>query len=203
MPKRRSTPSKDAAISVAAACAARERPTGPATGTLAEETIATGDEFALVYDLLRAQARSAMDELAPNHTLQPTDLANAAFLKLIRRKPEWGDQGHFLALAAHAMRSILVDHARTRACHKRSPTGEKVELSSLLVSFDERAMDVLAVDEALDRLAKEDSRAARVVELQFFGGLKLPAIAQLMKIPLRTVELDWRFAKAWLHTELS
>ena len=165
---------------------------------------AAGDEvFTAVYDLLRAQARSAMRKQDRTHTLQPTDLANAAFLKLVKRKSDWNSRAHFLAMAAHAMRSILVDHARTKRRRKRKSTGRAVELDQLLVSFEDHAINVLAVDEAMRRLAVKHERASRVVELRFFGGLEFEDIAELMDVRVRTIERDWNFARAWLHAELS
>jgi RNA polymerase sigma factor (TIGR02999 family) len=168
--------------------------------------VSSAEAFATVYDALRDQARAAMQEMERSHSLQPTDLAHAAFLKLARQDRGWPGRERFLATSSRAMRSILVDHAKRRSRLKRTATGTKADLDkihALLVAFDERVTDILAVDDALSRLQVRHPRAAQVVELRFFGGLEVVEIASSMKIPVRTVERDWEFAKAWLHARLA
>lgn len=164
---------------------------------------AATDVFAAIYDALRAQARAAMRSQPRNHTLQPTALANEAFLKLVQQDVDWTSRAHFLGVAAKAMRSILVDHAKTKSRRKRKATGRQVQLDGLVIAFEDRSFELLALDEALVRLAARHERAARVVELRFFGGLEFREVAHLIGMPIRTIERDWVFARAWLHAELS
>ncbi len=163
----------------------------------------SGQLFTTLYDTLRAQARAAMRGQPRSHTLQPTALVNEVFIKLANQGAEWHSRAHFLSVAARAMRAILVDHARNKTRQKRKAAGRRVELDGLLVAFEERSLRLLELDAALGRLAELDDRAARIVELRFFGGLAGPDIAEVMGVPLRTVERDWMYARAWLHAELS
>lgn len=140
-----------------------------------------------------------------SHTLQPTALVHEAFLKLVDRDAvEYADRGHFLAVAATAMRQILIDHARTRGAAKRGGDRRRVALEDAPVNgAGADQLDLLALDEALTRLAALDGRQARVVELRFFGGLSVKETGEALGVSPRTVELDWRMAKAWLSRALS
>lgn len=136
-------------------------------------------------------------------SLQPTALVHEAWMKVARHQPElFADRGHFLSVAARAMRQILIDHARARGAVKRG--GDRVQVSLTGLSADADAVvDVLAVDAALSELAALDPRRARVVELKFFGGLTTTEIAPLVDASVATVERDWRGARAWLQARLA
>lgn len=168
-----------------------------------------GDEHALdeliplVYkDLRRIAARRLQNERS-GHTLQPTALANEIFLKLdASAKVPWKNRSHFYAVAARAMRQVLVDYARRRRRDKRGGEIDFVHLEEDLVFAPERSAEVLALDEALERLAAHEPRKARVVELRFFGGLSNQEIAEVLEISSNTVIRDWDYGKAWLHREI-
>lgn len=164
------------------------------------------DESALreaVYGELRAIAGAYFREQRAEHTLQPTALVNEAFVRLIGSDPSaLESRAHFLALAAKAMRHILIDHARRKRADKRGGGMERVTLSGVLSSTAEQAYDAIDLDGALDRLAEIDERQARIVELRFFAGLKVTEAAALLGVSDRTVEMDWRMARAWLRREL-
>jgi RNA polymerase sigma factor (TIGR02999 family) len=136
-------------------------------------------------------------------TLETLALVNESYLRLVKQPVDWQDRGHFFAVAAKAMRSILVDYARNRHRLKRGGDRDRQPLDDIVVSYDRNAMGLVDLDDALSTLAAKDERAARVVEMRFFGGLTLPEIAQAMGVGLRTVERDWEAARAWLHRELS
>jgi RNA polymerase sigma-70 factor, ECF subfamily len=135
------------------------------------------------------------------HTLQPTALVHEAFLRLVRRGYQWESRTEFLAVAATVMRRVLIDCARRRGTAKRQG-GRHVTLMDGHAIQMERSIDILALDEALDRLSALDSRAGRVVELRFFGGLEIHEVAASLGISTATVKRDWRFARAWLGREL-
>jgi RNA polymerase sigma factor (TIGR02999 family) len=138
-----------------------------------------------------------------DHTLQATALVHEAYLKLVeQRSANWQSRAHFFGVAAQVMRRILIDHARGHLRQKRGGEFEKVVLDEGLVSSPEQSAELLAVDEALERLAKLDERQARVVELRFFGGLSVEEAAAVLGISPKTVKRDWSMAKAWLHAEL-
>jgi RNA polymerase sigma factor (TIGR02999 family) len=177
---------------------------GSASGRAPAIASAENDElFASLYETLRGLARIAMRPQSSAHTLQPTALVNEAFLKLMRRRKGWTSRAHFLSTAAVAMRCILVDHARTRSRIKRHARGHRISLDAAMLSFKRRQIDVLALDDALRRLAEHDPRAARVVELRCFGGLPVRDVSEILDVPVRTVERDWHWARIWLHAELS
>ncbi len=134
------------------------------------------------------------------HTLQPTALVNEAYLRLVGAEVPWQDRAHFFAVAATTMRRVLVDHARARGRLKRA--GRPVSLEDSLLVSPERADDFLVVNDALDRLTAKDARAARVIELHYFGGLTYEETAEALGISAATVDRDLRFARAWLHREL-
>jgi RNA polymerase sigma factor (TIGR02999 family) len=160
--------------------------------------------YALLYKRLRGMAREYMRGQPRGHTLQSTALVHEAWLRLAGPGPvPFADRAHFLASASRAMRSILIDHARGRLRGKRAGTRRRVPLDGVLVAFEERAVDILALDEALRALDRMDPRAALVVELRFFGGMTFPEVSGRLGIPRRTIERDWEHARAWLHRALS
>ncbi len=157
----------------------------------------------LVYEELRRLAHRYMEGQRPNHTLQTTALVNEAYLRLAdQTKPNFTNRSHFVAVAAKAMRQILVDHARALQSQKRGAGASKVELDETALVSPEQSRAILDLNDALDRLEGLDSRAAHVVELRYFGGLKQDEIADVLKISTVTVRRDWVFARAWLYTEL-
>jgi len=169
----------------------------------------SGDEQALerlipvVLGELRLMAGRQMGGERDGHTLQPTALVNEVYLRLIDlRSMQWQDRAHFLAVAARLMRRVLVDHARARGAHKRGGAAHRVSLDDAFVVSDDDFEDVVAVHEALDRLAAIDERKARVVELRFFGGLNVEETAAVLSVSPETVKRDWRFARVWLMHEL-
>ena len=139
----------------------------------------------------------------PNHTLQTTALVNEAYLRLAdQSKPNFTNRSHFFAVAAKAMRQILVDYAKAQQRQKRGGGATKVELDEAALISPEQTKAILDVNEALDQLAMLDSRKAHIVELRYFGGLNQDEIAEVLKISTVTVRRDWVFARAWLYTEL-
>jgi RNA polymerase sigma factor (TIGR02999 family) len=157
----------------------------------------------LVYDEFRALARHYLAQERANHTLQPTALVHEAYMKLVdQTRVDWQGRSHFFAVAAQAMRRILVDHARSRQRDKRGGGRARVVLDEEVALSPQKDEDVLALDEALQRLAKLDPRQAKVVELRFFGGMNVEEVAQALGVSKRTVEGDWTFARAWLSKEL-
>ncbi len=162
-----------------------------ATAALAQET----------YVELRRIAARCMRGQKPDHTLQPTALVHEGFLRLSGRGYRWASRTEFLAVAATAMRCALVDHARRRKAAKRYG-GARVTLVDGAAIENERPIELLALDEALTRLGAFQERAARVVELRFFGGLQTEEVAEALGISTATVKRDWRFAKAWLSREM-
>ena len=158
-----------------------------------------------VYDELRRRAARYLRHERINHTLQPTALVHEAYLKLVDQNAvEWKDRGHFFAVAAQAMRRILVDHAKHRNRAKRGGPGADLQLDA---EFEpptiETDVDIEALDEALSRLAHFDRQQERLVELRFFAGLSLEETAQAMNISRATAAREWQLAKAWLHRELT
>ncbi len=159
--------------------------------------------LAAVYDDLRAIAGRAMREQANGRILlQPTALVHEAYLKILERTPNIESKTHFCAVAAMAMRQILVDHARAQNRVKRGGDLQRITLTSALAVAATRQVDLLDLDEALQRLAELDPRAAKVVELRFFGGLTEPQVADAIGVSERTVRNDWSMARAWLRCEL-
>jgi RNA polymerase sigma-70 factor, ECF subfamily len=164
----------------------------------------------LVYGELRRLACKFMQQERPDHTLQATALVNEAYLRLIDiRAVDWQDRAHFMAIAAQTMRRVLVDAARARAAQKRGGDMERVDPGTSGVDLDgmpapgtDRALELCALDEALDALARMDSRRAKVIELRFFGGLTVEETAEILQISPQSVMRDWRLARAWLTREL-
>jgi len=158
--------------------------------------------FALVYDQLRRRAGQLMNAERRDHTLQPTALVNEAFLKVARPGVSFESKLHFYNAASLAMRRILVDHAKAREASKRGGTWREMSLSDV-GEPDVQTVDVVALDEALDKLAEVAPRQARVVQLRFFGGLSEAETAELLDVNPKTVRRDWAAARVWLHTEMT
>ena len=157
-----------------------------------------------IYDELRRQAARYLRREQPGHTLQTTALIHEAYVRLVdQRNVQWQNRAHFFGIAAQMMRRILVDHARTKKRAKRGGSDVKVSLADATIPVKERDLDVVALDEALTRLAEIDEQQSRVVELRFFSGLTVEETAEVMGISPATVKRDWSMAKAWLHRELS
>ena len=157
----------------------------------------------LVYRELHQIARRHMRHEGAGHSLQATALVNEAYLRLVDAdEVEWHDRAHFLAVAARVMRRILVDHARARHSEKRGGHAAKVTFDEALVVANEPGQDFVALDDALEVLAKFDERKSRVIELRFFGGLSVEDTASVLKVSPSTVMGDWRLAKAWLRREM-
>jgi RNA polymerase sigma factor (TIGR02999 family) len=165
---------------------------------------AAGDLFNLVYDSFRDIAAAQLSHEHRGHTLQPTALVHEAFLKLIdQQRVDWQSRTHFLAVGAEAMRRILVDHARKKKRLKRGGGRPTISLSAELAVSTRQEEDVLAVDEALEQLAKLDPRQARIVEMRFFAGMTAAEVADALSISKATVDREWRIVRAWLRQRLS
>jgi RNA polymerase sigma factor (TIGR02999 family) len=169
-----------------------------------------GDERALekltpqVYRELHRAARRCMSRERKGHTLQTTALINELYLRLSDLKLiDWQNRAHFFALCARQMRRILTDQARARRSHKRGDGAKAISLDDVLAISPEPSTDLVAVDDALNQLAKVDDRKSQVVVMRFFGGLSVEETAEVLKVSPDTVARDWRLAKAWLMRELS
>ncbi len=157
----------------------------------------------LVYGQLRQIARRYMSRERAAHTLEPTALANEAFLKLVGQdRVEWQNRSHFMAVASQSMRRILVDHARLRNREKRGGGRPRISLEDALTLTPGLDADVLAVDEALEKLAELDDTQAKIVEMRFFGGMSVDEVAEALGMPKRSVERQWTITRAWLRREL-
>jgi len=158
----------------------------------------------LVYDELRRLAQSYLRKENVGHTLQSTALVHEAYLRLIdQRNVSWQNRSHFFGIAAQMMRRVLVDHARAHNAAKRGSGGIKVTLEEGLVAAEQRDVNVIALDGALNKLAEIDPQQSRIVELRFFAGLSIEDTAEVLKISPATVKRDWAMAKAWLYGEIS
>lgn len=156
-----------------------------------------------VEEVLRVQARAHLRRERADHTLQPTALVNEAYLRLIRQQQvRWQGRAHFFAIASTSMRRILLDHARKAASAKRGGGFIRVVADDSDGAVYERDLDLLALDQALLRLAEIAPRQARTVELRFFGGLTLEETSEVLDISVSSVKIDWQMAKAWLFKEL-
>jgi RNA polymerase sigma-70 factor, ECF subfamily len=156
-----------------------------------------------VYDELRMIAARHMRRERQGHTLQTTALVNEAYLKLVKQEDvSWQGRSHFFATAATLMRRILVDHARKHLAGKRGAGFDVLPLHEELVFSPERSGPLVDLDEALHRLAEQDPRAGRVVELRFFGGLSMQETAEVMQVSERTVQREWEFGRSWLRKQL-
>jgi RNA polymerase sigma-70 factor, ECF subfamily len=183
-------------------------PQSPQVTTLLRR-LASGDRDAaellipLVYDELHRVAEHHLRLERPNHTLQPTALVHEAYLKLVaQRDADWQNKTHFCAVASQVMRRILVDYARGRLRAKRGGNSPKLPLEEAFVVAPDRCDELVALDEALERLAALDARQSRVVELRFFGGLTVDETATVLGISPKTVKREWSTAKAWLYGEV-
>jgi RNA polymerase sigma-70 factor, ECF subfamily len=157
----------------------------------------------LVYEELRRLAHRSMEGERSDHTLQTTALVNEAYLRLAdQTNPNWQSRAHFFAVAARAMRRILVNYAKSNRAQKRGGGAARIELDEAAILSPEQSKEIVDLHEALERLATLNSRKARVVELKYFGGLNHDEIAEVMKISTVTVRRDWMFAKTWLYDEL-
>jgi RNA polymerase sigma factor (TIGR02999 family) len=186
---------------------APDTPTGPVTSLL--RSLQEGDAQALdrlvplIYDELRALARSHLRGERGHHTLGPTALVHEAYLRLAAREAlAPADRQHLFALAAQAMRRVLIDHARARNRKKRGSGQEAEPLEPDLIMTDQVAEELELLDGALERLAAANPRAARVVEQRFFAGLTLEETAKALDVSLKTVQRDWTLARAWLRREI-
>ena len=157
----------------------------------------------LIYEDLRGLAHRYMSGQRADHTLQTTALVHEAYLRLAdQTNPNWQTRAHFFAVAARAMRHILVDYAKRYRSQKRGGGVLKIELDEAALVSPEESKEIINLHEALESLATLDARKAKVVELKYFGGLNYDEIAEVLKISPVTVRRDWEFAKAWLYTEL-
>jgi RNA polymerase sigma factor (TIGR02999 family) len=193
------------------ACQGESRMTADSTLlTRTLEAASRGDRQAaaellpLVYDELRKLARSRIAHLPPGNTLQPTALVHEAYLRLVGDKdPGWDSRGHFFAAAAEAMRQVLVDQARRKKSLKRGGDKKRMDVADFEVPLATPVEDILAVDEAVERLRRDDPRKAQIVSLRFFAGLTREETAAAMDISLATVDRDWRYIVARLHKEMT
>jgi RNA polymerase sigma-70 factor, ECF subfamily len=157
----------------------------------------------LVYEELHRLAHRYMEGQRPDHTLQTTALVNEAYLRLAdQKRPSFTNRAHFLAVAAKAMRQLLVNHAKAAQRQKRGGGASKVELDEAALVSPEQPQRILDLNDALERLATLDSRKAQIVELRYFGGLQQQEIAEVLRVSTITVRRDWVFARAWLYAEL-
>ena len=183
----------------------------PSTGQITEllQAWSAGDRHALdrllplVDEELRRLARGYMSRELRDHTLQPTALINEAFIRLANAQNlRWQDRAHFFGMCARLMRRVLVDYARARGFQKRGAGVEKIPLEQLSIAAPELPLDIVALDLALDALAKKDDRKCRVVELRFFAGMSVEETAEVLGVSTDTVKRDWRIAKLWLLRQL-
>ena len=165
---------------------------------------ALANVFPLIYDELQRLAQMQLQREPDGHTLSPTALVHEAYMRLIDyNRMEWTGRAHFLAVAATAMRRILVDHARSHRSIKRGGELRRVPIESVDMATDDRAELLIAVDDALGKLREVDARQAQVVECRFFGGMTEEETAEALGIGLRTAKRDWAKAKVWLHKEIA
>ena len=158
----------------------------------------------LVYEELRALARSRMAREVPGQTLQATALVHEAYLRLVGdADPGWNGRGHFFGAAALAMRRILVEQARRKGRLKHGGGQRRLDVDDAVLAIEPPDADVLAVDQAVRRMEREDPRKGRIVDLRYFAGLTAKETAEVMGLSLGTIEREWRFIKAWLQTELA
>ena len=157
-----------------------------------------------IYQELQKLAGAYLRHERPGHTLQPTALIHEAYLRLIDQKvPEWQNRRHFFGVAAQLMRQVLIEHARAHRTAKRGGGEEKLALDEALVYTQEKAAELVALDDALQALAQLDARKARIIELRYFGGLSLEETAEVLEISIATIGREMRLAQAWLHRELA
>ena len=186
---------------------AMDRSREEVTGLLQRVTV--GDDQAmsqvipLVYDALHDLAVGYLRKERADHTLQPTALVNEAFMKLVdQTRVSWESRGHFLGIAATSMRRILVDHARGKSRNKRAPGGRRVALEEAVSVGDAPDMDLIALDESMNRLKDVDPRKVQVIEMRYFAGLGVDETAEALAISPATVKRDWDFARLWLLRDM-
>jgi RNA polymerase sigma factor (TIGR02999 family) len=182
-------------------------PNEPATRLLIDWTNGNREVAArllpLVYDELRRLARGYLQRERPDHTLQATGLVHEAYLRLVDQTAvNWQNRAHFLAVAANQMRRILVDHARRHRAGKRGGEWCKVEFDDALAPAAARSVDVIALDDALEDLMKLHPQHSQIVELRFFGGMTIEEVAEVLELSPRTVQREWRLARAWLRRQV-
>jgi RNA polymerase sigma factor (TIGR02999 family) len=159
--------------------------------------------YALVYGELRGMAQARLRRERGGHTLQPTALVNEAYLRLDPGRSSWENRRHFFGAASRAMRQILIDHARRRLADKRGAGLARVTLADLDVAAPEADVDLLALDEALESLEREEPRLAEVVTMRVFGGMSIDEAADALELSPATVKRDWLYARAWLATRMN
>lgn len=158
----------------------------------------------LVYEELRRLASQKMSQEAPGHTLQATALVHEAYIRLVGpNAPSWSSRAHFFAAAAEAMRRILIENARRKQRLKHGVNRQRVDLDDIDITIEGPSIDLIALDEALSKLAKEDPAAADLVKMRFFAGLTLDQVAAVMGISRRTADRNWAYAKAWLYQQIT
>jgi RNA polymerase sigma factor (TIGR02999 family) len=165
---------------------------------------ASAELLPLVYAELRSLAAARLAQETPGQTLEPTALVHEAYLRLVdaQAAQQWNSRGHFFAAAAEAMRRILVENARRKKSQKRGGMHERVELADDQAAVADRSVDLLALDEALDKLATQDPRKAELVKLRFFAGLSIRQAAIALGISESTADADWAYAKSWLRVQM-
>jgi len=157
----------------------------------------------MVYRQLRQLAAQKLADESESHTLQPTALVHEAYLRLsVGERTTWDSKGHFYIAAANAMRTILIDHARRKLAQKRGGGLKRTRLEGVFLASTDSPDSVIAVDEAVEKLARVDAQTAELIKLRFFGGLKLIEAADALGIAPRTARRRWKFARAWLYNEL-
>jgi RNA polymerase sigma factor (TIGR02999 family) len=158
----------------------------------------------LVYNELHSIARNYLRRERPGHTLQPTALVNEAYLRLIEQhETTWQNKAHFFGIAARIMRRILLDYARRRHAQRRGGAAQQLSLDQVLAVSNDRFPELIALDDALDHLARIDAQQARIAELHLFGGLTMKEIAEVLGCDEHIPAQEWRMAKAWLHSTLA
>jgi RNA polymerase sigma factor (TIGR02999 family) len=171
--------------------------------TRSDDGVGAGTAAGEVYEQLHRLAEGYFRQQPRGHTLQPTALVHEAYLKLANQTGgRWKDRTHFLAVAATAMRQILVDHARSRVAARRGGGCQRITLDEAVLPSTDRDVDLLALDEALERLARLDERKARVIELRFFAGLSVEETGAALGVSPITIKRDWSMARAWIEREL-
>lgn len=182
----------------------------PTEVTQVLQRLTDGDERAaasllpLVYAELRRLAKSRMAKIPPGQTLQPTALVHEAYLRLVgTQDPGWESRGHFFAAAARAMRDIIVDQARRKASVKHGGDRERVNADEIALSIEPPSEDLLALNEALDRLERDDPRKGQIVMLRYFAGLSREETAEALGLTVRTIDREWRYIKTWLYTQMT
>ena len=191
-------------VRMAAASSTQQQVTQLLVDWSSGDTAAIDKLIPLVQPELHRLAHYYMSREGEGHTLQTTALVNEAYLQFVdKTHPRWQNRPHFFAVAAQLMRRIMVDHARARHALKRGAGAIRVTLDETALVTEQRAEELLALDEALEKLAEFDRRRCEIVEMRYFGGLTVEEIADVLKVHPNTVKRDWRAAKAWLYAELT